>query len=176
MGLFDDDDLELDALLESVKKYPSCVVDLNEGEVQAIFNRCLFTENDTIEDCTRSTLFTKELGYEEDSKPVCFSKKRVEQNKKNILYMLGQLRATHNRSFRVTSTESIYKYDNTKWTSDTVELMELYHLGEITQGIMPFVKRSNTATINMIDVKPTLSPKDPNFPAWWEEHKGEWEE
>ncbi len=24
-------------------------------------------------------------------------------------------------------------------------------------------------------VTPTLSPKDPAFPAWWEEHKGEWE-
>ena len=25
-------------------------------------------------------------------------------------------------------------------------------------------------------IKPTLSPKDPNFPAWWEAHKSEWEE
>ena len=24
-------------------------------------------------------------------------------------------------------------------------------------------------------VRPTLSPKDPNFPAWWEAHKAEWE-
>ena len=25
-------------------------------------------------------------------------------------------------------------------------------------------------------VKPTLSPKDPAFPAWWEAHKAEWED
>lgn len=150
-------------------------LELTEGNVQAIFNRCLFTENDTIEDCTSSTLFTKELGYDENSKPIFFSKKRVEQNKKSILYILGQLRATH-KSFEVTSTESIYKYDNTKWTSDTVKLMELYHLGEITKGIHPFIKQSNTAGINTVRVKPTLSPKDPNFPAWWEAHKGEWED
>lgn len=24
--------------------------------------------------------------------------------------------------------------------------------------------------------KPTLSPKAPNFPAWWEAHKAEWEQ
>ena len=40
MGLFDDDDLELDELLDAVKKYPSCVAELNEANVQAIFNRC----------------------------------------------------------------------------------------------------------------------------------------
>lgn len=22
---------------------------------------------------------------------------------------------------------------------------------------------------------PTISPKDPNFPEWWEQHKSEWE-
>ena len=47
MGLFDDEDDELDDLLENVKKYPSCVVDLNEGEVQSIFNRCLATKEST---------------------------------------------------------------------------------------------------------------------------------
>ena len=25
-------------------------------------------------------------------------------------------------------------------------------------------------------IRPTLSPKDPAFPAWWEAHKGEWED
>ena len=28
----------------------------------------------------------------------------------------------------------------------------------------------------MNNITPTLSPKDPAFPAWWEAHKGEWEE
>lgn len=26
-----------------------------------------------------------------------------------------------------------------------------------------------------ISITPTLSPKDPNFPEWWEQHKAEWE-
>ena len=27
----------------------------------------------------------------------------------------------------------------------------------------------------MGNITPTLSPKDPAFPAWWEQHKAEWE-
>ena len=29
---------------------------------------------------------------------------------------------------------------------------------------------------SIIKMNPTLSPKDPAFQAWWEAHKGEWEE
>ena len=80
----------------------------------------------------------------------------------------------HSSDSNITSAESVYKYDDVQWTDDTVTLMMLYHLGETTKGILPFVKRSNTATIGL-SIKPTLSPKDPNFPAWWEAHKAEWE-
>ena len=41
MGLFDDDDLELDELLDAVKKYPPCVAELTEANVQAIFDLSL---------------------------------------------------------------------------------------------------------------------------------------
>ena len=119
-------------------------------------------------------LFQRDLGYDEDSKPVYFNKKKVEQNKQSIFYLLGQLRSVHTSDSNITSAESVYKYDDVQWTDDTVTLMMLYHLGKITKGILPFVKRSNTATIGL-SITPTLSPKDPNFPAWWEAHKAEWE-
>lgn len=153
-------------------------IELNEGNVQAIFNRCLATADDPTDGIYASVLFQQDLGYEEDSKPVFFSKGRLEQNKKNIFYLLGQLRACHDLRYiyKVTSTETVYRYDGVKWTSDTVKYMELCHLGEATRGILPFDKRSNSASINELDVKPTLSPKDPAFPAWWEAHKGEWEQ
>ena len=35
--------------------------------------------------------------------------------------------------------------------------------------------KTNTSVISS-ELKPTLSPEDPNFPAWWEEHKSEWED
>jgi tetratricopeptide (TPR) repeat protein len=150
-------------------------LELTEGNVQAFFNRCLATDKDSIETVLRSILFQKNLGYDEDSKPVFFNKEQVEKNKKNIFYMLGQLKSVHNNDPSLTPTESIYRYDNAQWTTDTVKMMELYHLGETSKGIHPFVKRSNTASINTLLVKPTLSPEDPNFPVWWEEHKAEWE-
>lgn len=53
-------------------------------------------------------------------------------------------------------------------------IMELLHLGVATGSISPFLADSKTAAL--IAYKHTLSPKDPNFPAWWEEHKSEWEE
>ena len=151
-------------------------LELNEGNVQAIFNRCLATSIDSTSETSSSILFQLALGYEEDSKPVFFNKRRIELDKKNILYLLGQLKSTHDNKFRIEASTTIYRYDNVKWTGDTVKLMELYHLGEQTRGILPFVKQSNTARINDTIVKPTLSPKDPNFPAWWEEHKHEWEQ
>lgn len=153
----------------------NCVMDLNEGNVQAIFNRCLATDSDSIEDTLYSMLFQKIYGYDEDSKPIFFNKKKLEQDKKNIYYLLGQLRSTHNNNRQIYAKESVYKYDNTKWTSDTVKLMELYHLADASSGIDPFIKENNYALLNIFLIKPTLSPKDPNFPAWWEEHKSEWE-
>ena len=39
----------------------------------------------------------------------------------------------------------------------------------------PFIKTNNSNGAMLLPVLPTLSPKDPAFPAWWEEHKAEWE-
>ena len=38
-----------------------------------------------------------------------------------------------------------------------------------------FLDISNDTTIISSDITPTLSPKDPAFPAWWETHKSEGE-
>ena len=151
-------------------------LELNENNVQAIFNRCLATKEDDLDDVTSSVLFQRDLGYDEDSKPIFFHKGRLEKNKKNILYLLGQFKTVHEDDLRLTSATAIYRYDGAKWTVDTVTLMELFHLGEVIHGIQPFTKKYNTAHIARLLVKPTLSPKDPAFPAWWEQHKGEWED
>ena len=42
--------------------------------------------------------------------------------------------------------------------------------------IEPFWAKNDTSRIfKEKPVKLTLSPKDPAFPAWWEQHKSEWE-
>lgn len=55
--------------------------------------------------------------------------------------------------------------------------MEFLYLG-CNNGVSlmyPFSKQDKDTTIISKDIKPTLSPKAPNFPQWWEQHKAEWE-
>lgn len=53
--------------------------------------------------------------------------------------------------------------------------MELLHLGRAIHFILPFNNTTKTTRFSPFHSQ-TLSPNDPNFPAWWEEHKSEWEE
>ena len=90
-------------------------LELNEDNVRAIFNRCLATKDTPEADEQLSILFKKIMGYEEDSKPIVFSKAKIEQNKKNILYLMGQLDSVHRGSREVTAKETIFRYDGKQW-------------------------------------------------------------
>jgi len=52
-------------------------------------------------------------------------------------------------------------------------LMEFLHLGRAVPTLLKFDKSKHSELT--INYPPSLSPKDPNFPVWWEEHKFEWE-
>lgn len=56
--------------------------------------------------------------------------------------------------------------------------MKLLYLGNCSKVnlIFPFNAKKNNTTRFVKALSPTLSPKDPNFPAWWEAHKAEWEQ
>ena len=44
-------------------------------------------------------------------------------------------------------------------------------------SLTPFsIQDDKTLVTDINTITPTLSPKDPAFPAWWEAHKGEWEQ
>ena len=148
--------------------------ELNEANVQAIFNRCLATKDTPNSDVQLSTLFKKIMGYDKDSDSMAFCKSKIQQNKKNILYLLGQLDSVHRGSRIITAKESIFRYDGTQWATNNAVIGELYHLAEAADGIDPFVQKYNRSATKPT-VKPTLSPKDPAFPAWWEAHKADWE-
>lgn len=122
-----------------------------------------------------SVLFQKVFGYDEDSKAIAFNKEKITKNAKNVLYLLGQLKSIHEKKRTFTAIESVHKYDEKKWTTNPATILELYHLAESSNYITPFMKEFNTSTAKKT-IKPTLSPKDPNFPAWWEKHKSEWED
>ena len=180
MGLFDDDDDELDALLDAVKKYPSCVLDLNEGEVQAIFNRCIAKEGTPNDQCFNSVLFSRLRGYSPDAERiVVFDREKVLANKKNIQYLYGQLKNVHARNDDLQINEAFVTYSGTNWTTNKGVLLEFLYLGAINYDdilISPFAAETNSAILSTNILTPTLSPKDPAFPAWWEAHRPEWED
>lgn len=153
-----------------VNSFTPC--DLNEGNVQAIFNRCLKT--DETKEIEYTTLFKKEFGYEKTETPVHFDRDILDQNIPTIKYLYGQLKRIHEGLFSINSDNGRIKYDETQWTKNNGILMEFLHLGVGAYIMTPFMAKGQKA--GLIEIKPTLSPKDPNFPAWWEEHKSEWEE
>lgn len=180
MGLFDDDDLELDELLDAVKKYPSCVAELNEANVQAIFNRCLYTLES--KNRTEACPFYQRLGYsEEEANVIYFDRDTLLKNEKVILYLFGQVSAVHTgkaKNEAQTIADFMIAYSGNNWTNNRGRLLELLYLGanRETAILYPFNKEKGDITRITPEVTPTLSPKDPAFPAWWEAHKGEWED
>ncbi len=175
-GLFDDDD-ELFDLLDTVQTYPFCVSELNEGIVQEIFNRCL--ANKHTKQIATSALFPTALGYKSSSeKLIQFDKDLLIKNKKAIDFLFGQLHRVHNPngSFKMSIDDFNTTYQNTHWTSDKSALLKLLYLGVTPEvlAISPFSAATSLSVITP-QVKPTLSPEDPNFTEWWEEHKVEWE-
>ena len=152
-------------------------IDLNEGNVQAIFNRCLAKEGTPKENISKSILFSRTMGYNpRDELVINFDKKTLLANKQSIDYLYGQLMLSHQKTETLTIDKAFYNYQGKKWTQNKAHLLELLHLGctNDTDKISIFNAKTNTAELNLTQI-PTLSPKDPNFPAWWEAHKAEWE-
>ena len=178
MGILDDDDLmEIAQLVEEGNKFKP--QELNEANVQAIFNRCLKKED--TKEVVRTALFTTLLGYtDEEEIVIAFDKEALRKNEKNIRYLYGQLKSTHtaeNEAKRHSVDDFRTTYMDTTWVQHKRAILELLYLGgnSVLGLLAPFSKKQNGTTVISNDIKQTLSPKDPAFPAWWEAHKGEWE-
>ena len=146
---------------------------LDEGTVQATFNRCVASSSTV--DPLGTILFPKSEGFKEQDKPIYFDREHLEKEKRNILYLLGQLRHVHEKDTRMTPVSASIRYNGETWSKNNGIILELFYLGEAIKVVSPFNFLDKKAAVAP-SVKPTLSPKDPNFPAWWEAHKGEWEE
>lgn len=153
------------------------VLELSEGNVQAIFNRCLATDSTT--EYIKSVLYQKEFGYEQDSNPILFDKGKLLANLKHIRYLYGQLKTTHKKTNTINTGKNnasavMLNYQDNVWTENNSVILKLFHLGVGSNTIFPFSKNGNSMFQN-VGIQPVLSPKDPNFTSWWETHKSEWE-
>ena len=149
-------------------------IELNEANVQAIFNRCLAKEGEDFYN-------VQVLGSELTKNPtdiVQLSRQKMEENDQNICYLLGQLKTIHLPDVKaITLQEGFFRYDNHVWTKDFNSLFQLYALALGCVYLRGFGQTEDGNITSLIDYNrctPTLSPKDPYFPAWWEEHRGEW--
>ena len=176
MGLKD----KLKQYNEQHKEHEFHPLELNEGNVQAIFDRCLATSESKNE--TWAEMFYLSLGYkEEDSTPITFDSDIISKNKKSIMYLYGQLDCVHTGKYLsewISVTDFAKTYTGEKWTQKAGILLEMLYLAsnEDIAIIVPFEKKKNDSTLIHPSIKPTLSPKDPEFPEWWEQHKAEWED
>lgn len=150
-------------------------LELDEMNVQALFNRCLATEGTT--ETTASSLYFSSLGWEKEDDGLLFVKNQIRANQKNIQYLLGQLKPVHEGQHILTLENMTKTYQGTNWATDRAYLMQLLYLGSSDELpiFMPLVAKWNGTTLKL-PITPTLSPKDPAFPAWWEAHKAEWED
>ena len=171
--------LRAKAMQKKAEKPPEFIpIDLNEANVQAIFNRCLGKEGS--KEFSYATLFPTTHGYElGDEIQIQFDTAALVENKRNIEYLFGQIQEAHRtkRPNNLTLDDFNTTYLGNYWTDDKGTLLKFLYLGVSpeTLCISPFTKKTDTA-IMAPAVKSTLSPKDPAFPAWWEAHKGEWED
>ena len=143
-------------------------LELNEANVQAIFNRCI-AKGETPEDqCCNSILFSRTLGYRpSDELVIHFNTEKMRMNKKSIEYLYGQLRCTHQKLEKLNLEEAYWNYRGKVWTNSKEHLLEFLHLG-CTDGdevnlISPFFAESNSANFDAPSPHPL--PERPGVPG-----------
>lgn len=149
-------------------------IDLNEDVVQNLFKFCLETPNS--KEITSSNIYLMSLGYEKMDRGVSFDKNKLLANEAKIKYLYGQLQPIHQNQHVITEKDFSKKYTGDIWSSSKSAIMLLIYLGtsDDLRLLNSFIAQRGGTTLRA-PLTPTLSPKDPNFPAWWEEHKAEWE-
>lgn len=121
------------------------------------------------------------MGYDgNEDVPIHFDKALLLENKRNIEYLYGQLYSVYAgvHFMEDQSIEDFFKtYTENYWTREQACVLMLLYLGATSELPIniPFSKERNNTTRISRHITPTLSPKDLNFPSWWEAHKSEWE-
>ena len=140
---------------------------LNEQNINKLFKQCLATTQ--TQKPLRCVLFQKEKGFPQDSRPIFFDGDIINAAIPAIKYVLGQLKAVHQKEPSITTTSVKTTYQNIDWTSNKNLVIALLHLATAANLISPI--DAKTANMDFIkEIFPTLSTKDPNFDNWVNEN------
>lgn len=154
--------------LKRAQKYNGLI--LNESTVIDLFNICISDEDTKTHDLV--ALFLKALGYSENGQIIALDKDYLLDNKEDILFLFGQLKAAHGEKKDFFSFEDlIIDYTGKPWTANQDTLMKLLYLGasQYVRAISPFVPPNHEVT--PLNIEPTLSPEDPNFYPFIKEYR-----
>lgn len=165
-------------LKERLKKFDKdkfVASSLNETNVKTIFYRCIVKPDTKEENMIDIFLFDEAAGFEENNQVFTFDILAVQKQAKAINYIIGQLKNVHDKNRTPKVDELFLTYQDKAWTASTAPVMELLYLLTVNRNILKLNKQIDHITF-INEEKPTLSPEDPNFEAWWEEHKSEWED
>ena len=140
------------------------ILDLNEESIKKLFTHCTATKDSNPENVISTNFVEKSSGY--TIPDMYFLKDRIKNKSNTILYLLGQLKPVHSLSPIMSLSDGFYKYDNTIWTKNKMLLFSLYYMGSAAD-IFPQFGNSSKGLIALLadfpELKPTLSPNDPNF-------------
>ncbi|MBQ8604337.1 MAG: hypothetical protein IJ410_05815 [Oscillospiraceae bacterium] len=151
------------------------MLDLNEENVRNLLAYCAATPRTAPDDIISANFFSA------DSKmnipDLKFSKSKIDEKRYTILYMLSQLKCIHDDSVFATVADGSHKYDGTVWSTNNAAVFSLYYLG-CASNTFPVFRPDTVANaflakladLDFVFLQPTLSPNDPEFPAWVAEH------
>lgn len=104
-----------------------------------------------------------------DSEKIFLSRQKSLENRKTILFLLGQLKPIHSKYSTIILQEVFLRYDDIFWTKDYDILFKLYSMAIASNCLSPFGLRNDViGSIRVEGCLPTLSPKDPNFTVYKE--------
>lgn len=140
------------------------ILDLNEDNIKALFAYCLATKDANPEKVLSTRFIEKNPAH--DVPDMYFLTDRIREKSNTILYLLGQLKVIHDREVIMELSEGFFKYDGTTWTQNKMLLFALYYMGNAT-SCFPLFSDSSKGFIALLnnypELKPTLSPNDPNY-------------
>lgn len=159
------------------KRYqPEDMQELTMDNVMKLFCYCRANEDTSKNDIGHYNFMEPDENNKksDSSFTVSFDEARLTEKKASISFLLGQLRAVHNRK-NITFNAGYIRYDNVEWCDSTssaarIALFSLaYAVGLIPQ-FRPYPKDSRilfTPNLSAKTIDPTYSPLDTiNFPNW----------
>lgn len=149
------------------------ILDLNEENVKRVLMLCKATPDTVQDNIMLGNFLAKDAPVQVPD--VKFNRETIYSMRPAISYLVGQLAGVNTKKINITLQDGFKKYDGTNWTSNKSILFALYYLG-CSSSVLPFfihsriTKNIECPLIKKPDLKPTLSPKDPNFEKWCKEN------